>query len=355
MNTIRQYYIDERASLSAGIDLMARIRSIHNINAIEDFIRLKVEEDKKNVGIYDVSRHELDKLEADFEAVKNGMDAVLKQADELKKDTERYMALAEEATLKQRHALTEFSDEIMDTIRERKNTWLNDIEAKLERFKKDMNQAVEDAPVRGASYSIAPNLPFVLENDQNNYEHPSNDLFNDTLAYEGKVRQFYANKSNHDIYHAKFDTIGKILLLKNPARPVLLVGPSGAGKTHTVEQMAKVLGLKLYSMGYVNEEYKLVGFKDANSNYDITPFYIAFKYGGLCFFDEIDNSHPGALMLLHEFMGTSNGASFIFPNKEEVEMHPYFRLIAAANTWGDGANRTYSVRGHGKPVQGHPL
>ena len=84
-----------------------------------------------------------------------------------------------------------------------------------------------------------------------------------------------------------------------------------------------------------------------NINYWVlTQFYKAFKDGGLFFLDEIDNSHPSALLSLNSAIGaTSNGNIYMaFEDGKYTEAHPDFRIIAAANTWGNGANRMYCGR-----------
>jgi len=59
----------------------------------------------------------------------------------------------------------------------------------------------------------------------------------------------------------------------------------------------------------------------------------------------MDNSHPSALLSLNSAIGSSDGHIYMaFEDGEFTPAHPDFRVIAAANTWGNGANRMYCGR-----------
>ncbi len=146
----------------------------------------------------------------------------------------------------------------------------------------------------------------------------------------------------NDLYHEKFETIYK---LERIGLPVMLIGPTGSGKSVCASQVAKALGLQMYYTNNASEEYKLLGFTDANGKYKQTQFYKAFIKGGLFFLDEIDNSHPSALLSLNSAIGSSDGHIYMaFEDGEFTQAHNDFRVIAAANTWGNGANRMYCGR-----------
>jgi len=146
-----------------------------------------------------------------------------------------------------------------------------------------------------------------------------------------------------ELYHQEFETIYKLIRL---GLPVMLIGPTGSGKSVCAGQVAKALDMPMYYTNNASEEYKLLGFTDAHGKYKETQFYKAFKNGGLFFLDEIDNSHPSALLSLNSAIGaTNNGNIYMaFEDGKYTEAHPNFRIIAAANTWGNGANRMYCGR-----------
>jgi len=121
---------------------------------------------------------------------------------------------------------------------------------------------------------------------------------------------------------------------------VFLVGPAGSGKTTIGSQIAKALGKDFYFTGAVSSEYKLTGFRDGHGNYAPTAFRKAFEHGGVFLFDEMDASAANALLAFNAAL--SNG-HMDFPDRI-VEKHPDFVAIAAANTYGHGADRVYVGR-----------
>jgi len=140
-----------------------------------------------------------------------------------------------------------------------------------------------------------------------------------------------------EIRHEKFETI-KACVENNI--PVFLVGPAGSGKNHTLEQIAWDLGLEFYFTNSVQQEYKLTGFIDAGGTYHETEFYKAFTKGGLFFLDEMDASIPEVLVLINAAIANRY---FEFPNGR-VEANENFRIVAAGNTVGNGANEQYTGR-----------
>lgn len=137
--------------------------------------------------------------------------------------------------------------------------------------------------------------------------------------------------------HKDFESILQLVNLKIPT---LLVGPAGCGKNFILEKCAESLGLNFYFTNAVTQEYKLTGFIDANGVYQETQFYKAFKDGGIFFLDEMDASIPEALIILNAAI--ANGY-FDFPNGK-ITAHPDFRVVAAANTMGHGADTMYVGR-----------
>lgn len=139
------------------------------------------------------------------------------------------------------------------------------------------------------------------------------------------------------IFHEKFRTVLKLVSLD---LPVYLSGEAGTGKNVICKQIAEALGLDFYFTNAITQEYKLTGFIDANGIYHETQFYKAFKNGGLFFLDELDASIPEVLVILNAAIANRY---FDFPIGK-VEAHKDFRLIAAGNTFGTGADHIYSGR-----------
>ena len=141
------------------------------------------------------------------------------------------------------------------------------------------------------------------------------------------------------VQHEKFETVLKFV---RNNEPVFLTGPAGSGKNVLCKQVADALGLKFYFTNAVTQEYKLTGFTDAMGNYQPTQFYEAFTKGGLFMLDEMDASIPEVLVILNAAI--ANGY-FDFPAPiGYVEAHPDFRVVAAGNTLGHGADFKYVGR-----------
>lgn len=144
-------------------------------------------------------------------------------------------------------------------------------------------------------------------------------------------------QTTDNIQHKQYNTI-KTCIQNNI--PVYLVGEAGTGKNYTLESIAWDLELDFYFTNSVQQEYKLTGFIDAGGKYHETEFYKAFTKGGLFFLDEMDASIPEVLVLLNAAI--ANGY-FEFPNGRK-EAHENFRVVAAGNTVGSGADELYTGR-----------
>ncbi|GAB4346052.1 MAG: hypothetical protein OHK0038_26260 [Flammeovirgaceae bacterium] len=137
--------------------------------------------------------------------------------------------------------------------------------------------------------------------------------------------------------HYQFPTLLKILATK---LNVYLVGPAGSGKTHAAIQAAKALNVSFHFTGAVASEFKLTGFMDAQGRIVSTEFRKAYENGGLFLFDEIDASYPQAVLAFNAALANDY---MDFPDKR-VPRHKDFYCIAAANTYGQGADRQYIGR-----------
>jgi len=133
------------------------------------------------------------------------------------------------------------------------------------------------------------------------------------------------------IIHEKFDSC--LHFITNDV-PIFLVGPSGVGKNVLLKHCAEALSLDYYFMNSVTDEFKFTGFIDAMGVYHESEFYTAFVKGGLFFLDELDASVPEVLVMLNAAIANKY---FTFPIGH-VEAHENFRVVAAGNTMGTGAD-----------------
>ena len=123
---------------------------------------------------------------------------------------------------------------------------------------------------------------------------------------------------------------------------VYLYGPAGSGKNTIAEQIADALGVDFYYQNTLVTKFDVSGYKNAQGEYEETPFYKAWKNGGLFFADELDNSTAEAIIALNAAL--ANGY-YTFPNSgEKVAKNPNFYCIAAGNTNGQGATEEYCGR-----------
>jgi cobaltochelatase CobS len=137
--------------------------------------------------------------------------------------------------------------------------------------------------------------------------------------------------------HAVF---GDVLAALSVRENVYLVGPAGSGKTTIASQAAEALQLPFYSTGAVGMAYQLQGFINAEGRYMETDLYRAYVNGGVFLFDEIDASSAQALLAFNAIAANDLAA---FPCGT-VKRHPDFVIIAAANTFGNGADAQYVGR-----------
>ena len=172
-----------------------------------------------------------------------------------------------------------------------------------------------------------------------------NPLLNPEIPFKKRLGVVMAEKKrrmkNGEHYHKRFDDV--LIALMEDANPYL-IGPSGCGKTYMIKQLTDLLNMEFIDIGYINEEYDILGFQTATGGYSAPNFYLCYKYGKVAFCDELDNGNSRATVKLNSFLSNVNDASYNFPNGENVKRHPNFRIIAAVNTAGNGADMNYNTR-----------
>lgn len=128
---------------------------------------------------------------------------------------------------------------------------------------------------------------------------------------------------------------------------VLLVGPAGSGKTTLAAQIAQGLGLRFdhISLSGGVSEGALLGRVDQFNGHAYVPsaFVDYYQNGGVFLLDELDAADPNVLIAINAAL--ANGHVSV-PDKDNPRRarHADFVCIAAANTWGYGADRVYVGR-----------
>ena len=294
-----------------------------------------------------------------------------KQLEELFKKMENYQNKAEEISNDIINEIQKSIDDILEKSISGKKVELNSIYSKIKEELIELNKIIKDC---SDTKSMLENLKKNLNDD---LAIKSQEIKKEFIAYINDLNKIYMQEktdilkqvieestkilinknpcrivninieaikkqfSTKDIFHKDFE---KILKLVSTKKPVLLKGPAGSGKNVIIEQVAKALGLQFYYCNDVTDEYKIMGFVDANGRYVQTQFFKAFTNGGIIFIDEIDNSNPSALLAINASIGTGYNHYMAFPDGNFYQAHNDFHLIAAANTFGTGADMIYSGR-----------
>jgi cobaltochelatase CobS len=139
--------------------------------------------------------------------------------------------------------------------------------------------------------------------------------------------------------HENFE---KVLKMISAGLNLYLYGPAGTGKTQLAENCAIALNKEFYCISVCAQSTKsdLLGFIGATGNYVSTLFRNAYENGGVFLIDEIDNGNPNVLAVLNACLVNGYCA---FPDGM-IKRHADFICIAAANTFGTGADRSYVGR-----------
>jgi MoxR-like ATPase len=164
------------------------------------------------------------------------------------------------------------------------------------------------------------------------------------MKLAGEVRPIEVRLPNKTIQvegvrHAEFENL---LTAVGIGQPVLLVGPAGTGKTAASYHISQALDLTFHSISVGSQTSKsdLVGYMDGGGTYRTTQFRDAYENGGLFLLDEADAGNSNVLILLNAAL--SNGY-MAFPDGM-IHRHKDFRMVATANTYGNGASRQYVGR-----------
>lgn len=168
------------------------------------------------------------------------------------------------------------------------------------------------------------------------------DKIKDEIKSKGLTVEPKVTAVSGEVHHEKYEQIKACM---ECGIPVYLAGPAGAGKNHTLEQIAKELGWNFYFSNSVQQEFKLTGFIDAGGTFHETEFSKACKEAAngndvVFFLDEMDASIPEVLVLLNAAI--ANGY-FEFPDGK-VNFGKNVHFVAAGNTVGSGADEMYTGR-----------
>lgn len=381
----RQYYVDEIMFFTNIINVLEKYNGFIDDTAINVLLN----EDKKKAGIYEVSLNTIEELEYKILSLKEIIAGYEKNIDERYKEANDNISSYEQSLVNRlEKKFEELNKQIID-YNKKIGSNIIDIEAKLKNFNQMFLSLKKELDIANANLlrgevvslshdfensvelinSLINNSSSLGENERKiirelgkNYlklisaisdkgcsevevitSNGLNKYLDSSVPLKDRLKSALANKKPNELYHSSVDKIVKEILNNNA---VYLVGPSGSCKTYSVKQVAELLGLPLYDFGFVTDEHETFkSYKDVNGKFVKNIFYQAYKNGGICFFDEIDNSESKALVELNRIIGGKGEyEAYLFPNGELVQPHPNFRVVVAGNTYGEGANEAYSTR-----------
>lgn len=133
--------------------------------------------------------------------------------------------------------------------------------------------------------------------------------------------------------------------------PIMLVGPAGCGKTYLCEKLAEALDLE-YSDQSCSEGMSESVFngrllptgKMGAFEHHASPFMKRYELGGIMLLDEIDAGDPNLFTYINKAVANESYTVEQRFKSPKVEKHEDFVLIAAANTFGNGADAMYVGR-----------
>lgn len=169
-----------------------------------------------------------------------------------------------------------------------------------------------------------------------------NELKNWTKLWKQKpwpinVQQY---KSELEGAHA---CLGYVEVLAKARIPILLVGPSGSGKSFMMRDLADSLDMDYGETPLTAGATPswLVG-AETITGYKTRPFVEIYEKGGVYCFEEVDAADPNMLLLVNNAI--ANDSFFNPVTGQELVKHHDFIVGATANTWGIGSNRQYTGR-----------
>ena len=173
-----------------------------------------------------------------------------------------------------------------------------------------------------------------------------------------RIELQYPNGDTREIEEVTHTIFPKVIKYAARRQPVFLSGPTGTGKSHLVQQVARSLTridsdepLPFYetpcSAG-ITEGHLLGRLLPTGEGgmFEYTHAILsrAYEEGGICCLEEIDSSDPNTLLCVNNALETDQ---MTLPNRVKdwyAKRHPDFILIIIGNTFGTGADRSYVGR-----------
>ncbi len=296
-----------------------------NMQKLQELYERLLDYTNEEKGLSDQILNTIDK------EVKERIEKTLKEIEQLKETLKNEQSLLIQKLKTTQEFLEQTLNDIEEKAQKVQNNFEEEVNSKIQNSKKNIKTQIDDLnkQIGNISHQVAKKaIEEVRE---------ASPYKNITIVLNDEVQKVLKKK----LIHRQLESVIKILSLK--LHP-LLVGPAGCGKNVILEQSAEALGLTFRYVNDVTEEYKVMGFVDANGVYKETQFFKAFTEGGLMMIDEMDNSSPSALLAINAAIGTGYNQYLAFPDGKLYPANENFYLAGAANTYGTGADMIYCGR-----------
>lgn len=204
----------------------------------------------------------------------------------------------------------------------------------LNKAKKDFDDKIKD---------LDDKINNKIKDIQDNIESRTNNLDNIVSGKPLTINFGSVQKPDNKTVHKDFYKVLKVLeSTKRIQKNIMLVGPTGSGKTVLCDNIAEALKLKFYpmSVGLQTTKSDLLGYMNANGVYVSTPVREAFEKGGVLLLDEFDSTNANTVTILNSML--ANGICS-FPDKI-VKKNDNFICMVACNTYGRGGSIEYIGR-----------
>ena len=209
-------------------------------------------------------------------------------------------------------------------------------------------QMIDQAASNAASQAVAANAEAVEQAVAKKVRETIDQLTESgLLGGTKKIEVTRPNLPTLEIEEAAHEKLEEVIQLATARENILLVGPTGTGKTHLCAQAAKALELTFRTVsctagvteGALVGRYLPTGAGGAFEWHD-GPFTQCYEQGGVFLLDEADSADPNTVLRLNAAL--SNG--FLDLERGRIEQSPDFIFIASANTWMHGYDRNHTGR-----------